>query len=244
MSDALIRRLEIFAELSSADKAILAEATATSRPISARTDVSREGDARRDVFVLLSGIGCRYKIVAEGRRCIVAFVLPGDLCDIHAPILNRMDHTLATLSPCEMSVMPRSIVSHILEHHPMIVRALACSSMATESIQHEWLANLGGRNSPMRIGHLLCELYHRMEAVDLVERGQFSLPITQIDLADATGQTSVHVNRSIQRLRSERLITFAQGMLGILDLRRLERISDFQPDYLQLSRQVGTTSPD
>ena len=237
MKNVLIQKLEIFVALSDRDRDILDRACSNARLVPARTDLEVEGEPPKGVHVLLSGIGCRYKILRDGSRRIVAFLVPGDLCDLHALLLDRMDHSLGTLTDCKVAVIPGPIVDDIIENYPSVTRAVACSSLATEAISREWLVNNCGREAPECLGHLLCELFHRFDAVGMVEEGRYSLPITQTDLGDAIGNSNVHVNRTLQVLRKENLITLGNGSVDILDLPRLEAFSEFRPGYLHLHRQ-------
>ena len=237
MKNVLIRKLEIFVALADRDRDILERVCSNARLVSAKTDLEVEGEPPKGVHVLLSGIACRYKILRSGSRRIVAFLLPGDLCDLHGLLLARMDHSLGTLSDCKLASIPNAAVDEIIDGYPTVTRAVACSSLAVEAISREWLVNNCGRDAPECLGHLLCELYHRFSAVGMVEAGRYSLPITQTDLGDAIGNSSVHVSRTLQVLRKEKLINLSKGSVDILDLARLESFSDFRPGYLHLYRQ-------
>lgn len=109
--------------------------------------------------------------------------------------------------------------------------------LAALSIQREWTLNLGQRNASERIAHLLCELLFRMRAIGLVDRLAFELPITQQDIAEATGLTAVHVNRMLQDLRAQNLLELSHRVLRVPDLEALGDAALFSPAYLHLRRR-------
>jgi CRP-like cAMP-binding protein len=230
----LINRLKNFVDLSNSDVAALSDLTANSRKVEGRVDLEREGDEPRGIHILLSGIVCRYKMLSNGHRRIITFLLPGELCDVHVRVLRRMDHDLATMSICDISTVTPRTIAKLEDEHPNIMRGLASANFAFESILREQIANIGGREAEPRLGHLFCELYYRMKMIGLSGGPSFHLPLTQNDLGDAIGITAIHANRSLQSLRKAGLLTFDGRRLTIIDLPRLEKFSDFTPGYLHL----------
>ena len=105
------------------------------------------------------------------------------------------------------------------------------------AIQREWTLNLGQRSAYERLAHLLVEIYLRLQTIGRTQDGRCDFPLTQNDLADATGLTSVHVNRTLQELRKDGLIELERKQLQILDLERLMDVSMFNPNYLHLDHE-------
>ena len=208
------------------------------RTLPSGTDLIREGDRPEGLFVLLDGFACRYKLRENGARQIMSFLLPGDLCDLDGSLLQRMDHGIGTLSTCSVGRLPPEQVRE-LQRHPSFGRTLRMAALTEEAIQREWIVNIGRRSAVERLAHLLCELLVRLRAVGLASGNSFDLPITQIDLADTTGMTSVHVNRSLGELRRLGLIERKGKRLTILDLPRLMDVAEFQADYLHLAQQAA-----
>ena len=230
----LIHRLETFRPLSAADKAALGRATADTRSIPSHTDLLREGDAPDNVRVLVEGFACRYKIVDGGKRQIVGFIVPGDICDAHVFTLTHTDHNVVVLTEAKVAIIPRDAVEAILADRPAIARALLWSSLVNESISREWLTNMGRRSPGKRIGHLLCEMLTRLRAVGLATDDRFAFPITQADLGDTVGLSTVHVNRTLQELKAKKLIASKRWLFEVLDVPSLMAFSDFDPAYLHL----------
>ena len=235
----LTRKLEAFAPLPETDKHLIDKVTARSRRVAAKTDLIREGDAPDDVHLILSGFACRYKITSDGKRHIMAYLVPGDFCDLHTFILKAMDHAIATLSPCTVVDIPRQQVLE-LTASPAIARALWWVALVDEATLREWLVNIGSRPAEERIAHLLYELLLRLRMVGLANGGRYELPITQAELADTMGLSTVHVNRVLQSLRGAGMITLKGKNLVILDEDKIKAFSGFTPNYLHLSDHNGT----
>lgn len=228
-----IRKLELFGRLSDTDRQLLDEVVRRQRSVPSKTNIIQEGDAPSDVHVIVSGLACRSKLLPSGKRQIFAYLIPGDFCDLHVFILRQMDHTVETLAPCELVDIPRARVLE-LTTRPEIARALWWANLVDEATLREWLVNLGQRDALHRIAHLFCELHLRMESIGLVTENAFSLPITQAELGETMGLSTVRVNRALQELRTQGLIAFRASKLVIPDIGRLRSMSGFNPNYLHL----------
>jgi CRP-like cAMP-binding protein len=236
MTNRLTRKLEAFGPLPEADKRLLDEISRDARSVGPKTDLIREGDTPSDVNLILEGFACRYKVLPDGTRQIMAYLVPGDFCDLHVFILKAMDHSIATLSACKVVKIPRPRIMELMDR-PAIARAFWWAALVDEATLREWLVNIGARTAEQRIGHLLCELLLRLETVGLASGDRYELPITQAELADTVSLTSVYLNRVLQRLRREGLITLQGKNLVITDVGRLKAFSGFNPNYLHLSEQ-------
>lgn len=166
----------------------------------------------------------------------MAYLLPGDICDLHVFVLKQMDHTLATLSPCKVVTIPRATVLELLKS-PALSKALWYSTLVDSAVLREWLVNLGQRSGDERVAHVLCELMVRMRVVGLSDGASYKLPITQTELADTMGLSPVHVNRVLQQLRRDDLITWTGEELVIKDPERLMKFSGFVPNYLHIAEK-------
>jgi CRP-like cAMP-binding protein len=234
MSTPFIRKLERRFLLSDADREALTRASAKVRQVPAHVDLISEGDVPDDVHLIQKGFACRYKIVPDGGRSIMAYMVPGDICDLHVAILGEMDHSIATLSPCEVVAIPRETIEALTTNHPTLNRALWWAGLVDQAILREWLVSMGRRPSDKQVAHILCELLVRLEAVGLVTHNSYELPITQVDLGDTVGLSNVHINRVLQDLRGQELIVFRSRSLSIPDVQRLKAFAEFNPNYLHL----------
>jgi CRP-like cAMP-binding protein len=234
----LALRLAAFTKLSVADReAIEALAARRQRQFGARHDLIREGDKPRAVFLMLEGWACRYKQLADGRRQIVAFFVPGDLCDVNVFILREMDHSIGAINKVRAAEIGREDFDQLMSDHPRISQALYWNELVNISVQREWAVDLGQRSAYERLAHLFCELFVRLLTVELTTDHSFDFPLTQTDLADAMGLTTVHVNRMLRQLREDGLIELDRKRLNILDLDRLKHVAMFNAKYLHLDRE-------
>src|ERR1700733_7587547 len=234
MNNPLLRKLSNFAALSEEESTAIVDSCRDVREVGAREDVISQGDRTGGVKLLLDGFACRYKTLEDGRRQIVAYFVPGDLCDLRVFILKRMDHSIGAIAPSRVATIAPENVLKLMHTHPALTRALWWSTLVEEAIAREWIVNVGQRNALERMAHLFCELLYRFRAVGLNEGNSCTLPLTQVELAETLGLSSVHVNRTLPALRRRTLITLEGGTLTIQDLDTLKEVSFFNPDYLRL----------
>lgn len=242
MTNPLTAKLTNFAPLGDDDKAALDALCSDVRSYRAKQDLIKEGDQPDVVFLLVEGWACRYKLMPDGERQIMAFLVPGDLCDIHIFILKSMDHSMGLLSNARVAAIPKAKMLRVLNERPALARALWWSTLTDEAVLREWLVNMGRRDAYERIAHLLVELWLRLRMIGQTIGGSFHLPITQTDLADTLGLTPIHVNRTLARLRQEGLIELSRGHLHIPDVAKLKTVSNFQANYLHLDSEAGHDS--
>lgn len=232
MIDLLIRKLEGLAPLGDKDRDVLAALPLQTRSLARGDTLIEEGDSPTHVHLMVEGWAYRHKAMPDGRRQILGYLVPGDLCDIHIFVLKRMDHNIGLLSAATVGLIPAKEMLKLLDENPRISRALTWSTLVDEATLREWLANIGRRDPYTRIAHLLCEMWLRMRAVGLASSDELDLPLTQAELGDTVGLTPVAVNRVLQQLRAEGLITLADKVLTVLDTPGLMAASDFDAEYL------------
>jgi len=233
MHNYLGMKLQRFGALSSGEFEALDSISRQSiRTARARRDIVREGDTPSTIKLIVDGWAMRYKMLPDGRRQIVSLLIPGDLCDLNVFLLDEMDHSIGALTPVTYIEISRHLIETICENHSALARAFSVESLVVAAIQREWTVSLGQRTARERIAHLFCEIFERLEAVDLSEGDRCEMPLTQIDLGEATGMTAVHVNRTLQDLRREKLIHLNNRILTIPDRRALMQIGMFNPRYL------------
>lgn len=243
MSNPLIMKLEYGARLTDEDRAVLQHLTHKTRRVARHADISPEGERPENVHLVMEGFACRYKILAGGRRQIMAFMVPGDFCDLHVAILGEMDHSIGTSWGCTIVDIPRSTIEDLTAYHPRITRALWWATLVDEGTLRAWLVNMGQREADQQMAHLICELFVRLRVVGHVSDNSFEFPITQGDLADTLGITSVHVNRVLQDLRSQGLVEWRSKRLRIPDVEQLMAFAEFDPNYLHLNRRDDAERP-
>ncbi|MBV9461766.1 MAG: Crp/Fnr family transcriptional regulator [Bradyrhizobium sp.] len=234
----IVRRLNALRRLSEKGIATL-RAVVRERPAKAAAgeDLVCEGDRCDSVRLFLSGWACRYKALEDGRRQILSFILPGDTCDAYIYLLSSMDHSIATLTPVTFCELDRTAFERLMAADASVAEAFHSETLTARAIQREWGINLGRRDALERVAHIICELFERLRAVGLTDGHSFAFPVTQMDLADATGLSTVHLNRTLQELRGAGLITLRDRSLTIVDLQALRGTAMFNPNYLHLDRR-------
>jgi CRP-like cAMP-binding protein len=238
MPISLVRKLEQFTPLSEAEKWVLQSAPARVQHVASHNDLVAEGDCPSDISLISEGFACRYKLLGDGRRQITAFLIPGDICDLRAFLLGRMDHGVGALCRCQISHIAHQTLAEIIGKHPRIGFGLWRDTMLDGAIYRQWLTNIGRRSAYQRIAHLLCEIWWRLQGVGRTRGDTYELPVTQTDIGDAMGLSVVHVNRTLQQLRADHLITLRSNVVAVLDWRRLREAGEFDPAYLQLQPQL------
>ena len=229
----LLRRWERHVPLSDADRAAIEAMPFTRKTFARDAYIVREGEPTTSCSYLMSGFAYRQKLVSTGNRQIISFHIPGEFVDLQNGLLDVADHNVQSLSRCEVAVVPKPALLQLMANHPQIARAVWLDTLIDASVFREWVVNVGSRNARSRIAHLLCELVLRLRSAGLCdERGECEFPLTQEQLADATGLTSVHTNRTLQALRRDRLISLSTNKLTVLDWDGLDEVGDFNERYL------------
>jgi CRP-like cAMP-binding protein len=181
----------------------------------------------------------RYKITEGGKRQILSFHVTGEIPDLQSLYLGTMDHSLSTLTPCTLAFITHQSLHALFQEQPRLTGVLWRETLIDAATFREWVVNVGRRQAPARMAHLICELFVRHQAVGLVTDDSFEFPITQGELADAMGLSPVHVNRTLQELRGRGLIRGGRH-LTILDWEGLKQVGEFDPTY---PHQQAWTAP-
>ena len=184
------------------------------------------------MFVMLEGWAFRYKVLPNGGRQIMAFLMPGDACDLNVGLLAEMDHSIQTQTQARVVKVERQTMDALMTDHPGVARAMYMAQLVDEGTLRAWIVSLGRRSSPERAAHLLLELYVRGVRSGIAREDTMELPLSQVVLADALGMTPVHVNRVLQELRRSGAVELQRRVLRILDPVALTRISGFDASYL------------
>ena len=227
-----IRKLDRLAGLEAEDRETLAALPFRMGSARAGQLLVREGDETVDCYVLLGGYACRHKLAGDGGRQIVSFHVPGDILDIQHLLLPRADHNLEAITEIRFARIAAEALRRVARERPRIGEALWRDTLIDASIFREWVLNVGRRDAKARIAHMLCEFAIRREAAGLGSPERFELPMTQNHIADATGLTPIHVNRSLRALSDEGVIARDRRQVEILDWERMRRVADFDPMYL------------
>ncbi len=231
-TEMMIRRLRVNTDISDDDALALRGLPSTIRDVPEGTVFIREGDRPSQCCVIMSGFAFRSKVTEEGKRQILSFHPAGDMPDLHGLLLERMDHDLTTLSRARLAFIDHRHINKLIEARPSVGRALWRETLVDAAIFRQWIVNLGTRTAPARMAHLVAELRQRLSAVGLAADDEFEFPITQSELAEALGLSSVHVNRVIQSFRAAGVLDIKGNRVRLKDIERLVEIGGFNELYL------------
>ena len=232
MPNAFVEKLRGYGPLDSTDERLLEAACHGSHMYLPDHDLICEGDEPSTMIVMLEGWACNYKLLPDGSRQIIAFLMPGDVCAMHVTMLAEMDHSVATLTTARIARIPRAQLDALIQSQPRLSEALWWTQLVDEAVLRATIVSMGRRSTTERIAHLLCELNIRMVNVGLVGRRSCEMPFTQIVLADAVGLTPVHTNRIIKKLRLAGALETCPGSIVISDIGCLAKIAGFDDNYL------------
>jgi CRP-like cAMP-binding protein len=238
----MLRKLEYSGPLDDSDRRAVLALPHTLKTIEARGYIVRDGDIATHSCLLRSGFVYRHKVVADGGRQICAIHMSGDIVDLQNSLLGVADHSVQALTRAEVAFIPREAIRQIAFERPAVGMAMWFDTLVDASIFREWIANVGRRDARRRLAHLLCEFAIRLEAAGLAKRNEYALPMTQEQLADCTGLTPVHVNRTLKALGEDGVISRTIRSVTVEDWKRLAAEGDFSSAYLHLrEEQVSLT---
>ncbi len=234
---ALLLKLEARDTVSDEERAILAAMFTDVRLVPAGNDIVRERDRPGVSTLVVSGLAARYKLLHTGTRQITALHIAGDFVDLHSFLLKEMDHGVLAVAPCRVATVPHERLTEITVSQPHLTRLFWFLTLLDGAQHREWLVAMGRRSAIGRFAHLLCELKVRTSVVGGCTGDGFVLPVTQADLSDILGLSSVHVNRVLQELRRDGLIAWKGAHVSILDWSGLVELAEFDDRYLHLVRE-------
>jgi len=234
--DRLVRKLESITGITEDERQAVRGLPITLKEVGADQDIVREGDQPSQSCLVLEGFLFLYKMMPDGGRQILSFHVPGDIPDLQSLHLQVMDHGLATATRSTVGFIPHDALRALCHAHPPLADKFWRDTLIDAAVFREWIVNLGGREAPGRIAHVLCEVFLKLQVVGLTNGYSFEFPMTQAEIGDATGLSTVHVNRSIQKLRTDKLISLEKGRCTIWDWDGLNRAATFDPTYLHFAK--------
>ena len=237
MIDAHLKKLRIRDDISAEEEQAIRGSISDIRDYPQDKVIIRRGQELSESILLLDGWMARTKDLAHGGRQISELQFSGDFTDLHAFTLKRLDHNIATITRCRVAILPHERLRALFDRLPHLARVYWLMTNIDASIHREWTVSLGQRSAISRTAHLFCEILERLNVVGLSEPDGYELPLTQQELGEGLGLTSVHVNRTLQEMRRRNLLTLENRKLTILDLQALRSVGDFNPDYLYLEKR-------
>ena len=232
-----VRRLCAHSTLTAEERGAIMALPATSIEIRAHIDFVRLGETVNHSCLVSEGLVGRFGQTEDGRRQFVSVHVPGEMIDLPSVMMPQSTTALNALSMTTVFKIPHEDLRELGFRYPAIAAAFWRDCVLDARIVSQWLINVGRRDARSRIAHFLCELAVRYQMMDQSDGANYRLPMSQEQMADALGLTSVHVNRMLMSLRTDGMVNFDRGEVRILDRNGLARTGDFDPGYLR------TTAP-
>lgn len=219
--------------LSPEERQALEDEISPAQTVSSNNDLVREGARADELFIIVKGWACRYSTTGDGSRQLPALLLPGDMGNLDSLMFDRLDYGVRTLTDATIVALPRDRALALAARHPGIARTFIWLALLENTILTKWNQSLGCRPARSRLAHLLCELSVRLDGGDEGE-SSFRFPLTQEQMADVLGFTSIHLNRVLQQLRADRLVTTRYRTMILPDVVRIRQSCGFDPRYLHM----------
>ena len=232
----MVRKLQLWKGLDADEQEAVLALLHQIETVGAGKYIVREGEEVKHSCLLLSGFAYRQKLARDGSRSISAIHMKGDVVDLQNSLLGEADHSVQALTTTKVAFIPREAIIKLAFRLPYVGLAMWYDTLVDGSIFREWILNIARRDAQTRIAHLLCEFGVRLEALGMGDRSSYELPMTQDQLADATGLTAVHVNRSLMELEARGLITRTIRYVAVADWPNLQEAGDFDEAYLHLRK--------
>lgn len=230
-------RLTSRSRLDTVEQSAILDLPAHAAQVQTNSDFVRLDQKVDHACIVVEGIVGRFGQTAEGARQITALHLPGDAPDLHSVVQPKARSALQALTTATILRVPHVALRALAARFPAVAEAFWRDCMVDAAILSQWVVNVGRRDARTRMAHLFCEITARHKAKLLDGKGSYRFPLTQIHLADATGLTAVHVNRTLKALRNEGLLDARNGSVRILDWPALAYLGEFDPEYLQADMQ-------
>jgi len=229
-----LRRLLLRSKLTQEEQGAILSLEGVTVQATANRDLVRPGEKVSYSCLVIEGLVGRYDQMADGSRQTTSFFIVGDMADLQSAVCPIAGWGLVALTNSTVLKVPHAALVDISTSYPAISRAFWRDTVVDAAILSKWVANIGRKSARARIAHVLSEMGHRMEEAGIGTRTRFGFPVTQEQLADAMGLTSVHVNRTLRALRQEGAVDFRHSVVDVLDLERLHSIAEFDPMFLLL----------
>lgn len=195
------------------------------------------GDDTVSTCLVIDGFCCRVEMPTDDSRQITAIYLRGDMPDLYSAFQPRAKVSIEAMTPATILRIPHKPLRDLMAVYPAIMEAFSRYLVNDAAITTEWLGNVGGRDARASLAHLYCEMAVRL-GVDEGQRFNFSFPVSQAQLAETTGLSVVHVNRSLMALRRDGLMTVDRGHVQVLDWDSLVSAASFSTLYLDPGPQM------
>jgi CRP-like cAMP-binding protein len=228
------------APLTASESAFLLALQSSAHAIRRGHEIIAQGRNYNGVFVLLEGFGLRYKVLTDGRRQVFHVALPGDLVGFPACFFERALYSVTALTKVSACLVSFADMAELFRSFPRLAIALFRAGAGETAMYGEHLAGVGRRGAYDRVAHFVLEMATRLRAIGIGDGIEFSMPLTQEQIADVVGLSAPHVNRMLRRLREEGLIDMDGMQIKLRDREALAALADFDDSYLIRREQTAS----
>ena len=232
---ALIKRLRKSDDISEEDIQEINALPITVKEYAAERAVVRDGDRATECCLIAEGFCVRSKTIPDGKRQILSIHIAGEIPDLMSLFLHVMDHDLSTVTPCTLGFINHETLRKLHRRRPNVAEIFWRDTLIDAAMFREWIVNVGQRSAPARLAHVVAELRERLKVIGRVEGSDFEMPLTQEQIGEALGITSVHANRVIKQLRQEEIVDVQRGRVTVLNEAKFRQLADFDSRYLHQS---------
>ncbi|MGN6620555.1 MAG: Crp/Fnr family transcriptional regulator [Sphingomonas sp.] len=232
--DLYLARLALRSPLGDAERAALLSLPAEAKVVGVERDFVRIGDRVDHACLVVDGLVARFAQIRNGMRSFVALHIPGDMADLHSVVAPHVTWALHALTATTILRIPHCAIRLLADRFPALAMAFWRDCVVDANVLAQWTVNISRKDALSRVAHLLAEMDARYAAIGLKAGDSYPFPVTQADLADAVGLTSVHLNRVLRRLRDDGLATKHLESVTVSNRPALARAGEFDPAYLQL----------
>ena len=229
----LVRRLCAYDPVQPEDVAAIKALPITLKDYPANQTLVHEGERPTQCCLIAEGFCMRSKTTSSGRRQILSLHIPGEIPDLQSLFLAVMDHDLTTLTPSTLGFINHGALRDLHRDQPHLAAMFWRDSLIDAAMFRDWIVNVGQRPAPARLAHVMVEFRERLKKIGRGEGKSFDMPLTQEQIGEALGITTVHANRIVRQLREERIVEFERGRVTILDETKLEDLAEFDGRYLE-----------
>ncbi len=233
--DTLVRRMRTTSGLSDEELRVIRDLPIQVKTFPPEQHIVRDGDRPNNCCLIVKGFGLRSKTTTRGQRQILSLHVPGDIPDLQSLHLQVMDHDLVTLTEATLGFISHAALRKLHRERPDVAELFWRDTLIDAAMFREWIVNIGQRPAPSRLAHIMAELRQRLLTIGLTDGRSFDMPLTQEQIGDALGITSIHANRVIKQLRADGVVDIHRGRVTIMDERKFEELADFDDRYLHQS---------
>lgn len=194
----------------------------------AGTTILVEGASSAHLFTVLSGWGFRYKMLEDGRRQILNYVMPGDLIGLQGSLMTEMQHSVEALSPMVLCMFQRDKLPNLFRNFPSLGYDITWLASREEQMLDEILLSVGRRTALERAAYLFAFIFQRAKAVGMARNEKLMVPLRQQHVADTLGLSIVHTNKTLKKLAGRGALRWLDRGCEVLDNQLLMDISGWQ----------------